>query len=208
MKKMLLLMLLVLFTISVNAQFSVGVRGGLNLSSIQKFEPFELKSKASFHAGVFGRYMFDTSLGIESGIYYSALGGKYVDNSSDFELTLNPNYLQVPVSVLYGFKLGNDFTLFPAIGVYLGYGIGGKAKAKGLFLEDMEFSPSQDYFNEYNNRFDMGVIAGLHLQYKRVILSAGYEQGFMKINKEQDEESGANVNILNGNFRISLGFLF
>ena len=206
MKRILLVLLLVLFTVSVNAQFSVGIRGGLNLSSIQNFEPFELKSKASFHAGVFGRYMFDTSLGIETGLYYSALGGKYGGNNDNYnyKLTLNPDYLQVPVSVLYGFKLGDDITLFPAIGIYLGYGIGGKTKSEGRIF-DIEGSGTEDFFNDEVNRFDMGVTAGVHLQYKRFILSGGYEQGFMRLNKESMEDNSNNI--LNGNFRISLGFL-
>jgi len=209
--KFLLLAVFCVIAIAANAQFSIGVKGGLNVSSIEEFGPYSLDAKAGFNAGIMAQYMFSKNIGIESGLYYSLMGGKEkekdYDNPNridDYKASANPSYLQVPLYAIYKFNLSEDLRLYPSLGIYLGYGLNGKIDIKGID-DGADITMKDDFFNDDNNRFDIGAGAGFNIQYKKVVFGFGYEQGFMKINKHDfpyDDE-----NAYNSNFKLSVGFL-
>ena len=212
---------------SVNAQLNFGVKAGLNASTITGIKDYMAEEigdgtisssyKPGVHIGAFAQYMFSQEVGIEGGLYYSMLGAK-VESKASFENyylkatgTASPSYIQLPVSFLYKFNVGQDLQLYPSAGIYLGYGIGGKFKAEldtnvpaGL-IDDDEFEYEMDYFGDDagTNRFDMGLALGFNLQYSKFIIGLGYDLGLTNIFKEVDDAS-----YKNGNVRISLGYLF
>jgi len=208
--KILALTTLCMFTIVANAQFSIGVKGGLNVSSIEDFGPYSLDAKAGVHAGIMTQYMFNKNWGLESGLYYSLMGGKEnekdYDNPNridDYKASANPSYLQMPLYAIYKFELAENLSLYPSLGVYLGYGLNGKIDIKGID-NGVDVTMKDDFFNDSNNRFDMGAGVGLNVQYRKVVFGLGYEQGFMKINKHDypyDDE-----NAYNSNLKLSVGF--
>jgi len=209
--KFLVLATFCVVAIAANAQFSIGVKGGLNVSSIQEFEPYSLDEKAGVHAGIMAQYMFNKNIGLESGLYYSMMGGKEkekdYDNPNridDYKASANPSYLQMPLYAIYKFNLSEDLRLYPSLGVYFGYGLNGKIDVKGI-ENGNDITKKEDFFNDDNNRLDIGAGVGLNLQYKKVVFGLGYEQGFMRINKydypyEED-------NSYNSNVKLSIGFL-
>ena len=209
--KILVLAAFCVVVITANAQFSIGVKGGLNVSSIQEFGPYSLDEKAGVHAGIMAQYMFNKNVGLESGLYYSMMGGKEkekdYDNPNridDYKALANPSYLQMPLYAIYKFNLSEDLRLYPSLGVYFGYGLDGKIDVKGI-EDGNDITMKGDFFNDDNNRFDIGAGVGLNLQYKKVVFGLGYEHGLMKINKydypyEED-------NSYNSNVKLSIGFL-
>ncbi|GHV25234.1 hypothetical protein FACS1894176_03220 [Bacteroidia bacterium] len=230
MKKVILLALIAIVGVATaNAQLQFGVKAGLNVSNLSGLEndydesgvDYSNPYKLGFHVGVAAQYLFTPQVGIETGLYYSALGAKqeYKISEAGYHATLatkyNPSYLQLPISVLYKFGIGQDLSLYPSVGIYLGYGLGGKAK---LGLEDTNIPVDEldideeeyDFFGktdgeEWTNRFDYGATFGLTLQYTNYTIGLGYDLGLAKINKES--ESGVK-DLKNANIKVSVGYLF
>ncbi len=217
-KKVFLLSFLVAFTVSANAQLKLGVKAGFNASTINGIgdgdEDTDYTYKPGFHVGVAAQYMFAPQMGIETGLYYSQLGvkGEYEKSGSTYsyksEGTLNPSYLQLPLSFLYKFDLGNGLQIYPSAGLYFGYGIAGKMKyedswkegnesgsdksernffGKDKFKYDGESDPDEEK-TELTNRFDMGLTFGVNLEISNMTIGLGYDLGLSKINKEKFEE--------------------
>ena len=210
--KMLVLATFCLFAVAVNAQFSIGVKGGLNVSSIEEYGSYSLDSKAGFHGGLMTQYMFNSNWGLESGLYYSLMGGKekekdydYLEPIDDYKASANPAYLQMPLYAIYKFNVGQNLYLYPSLGLYLGYGLNGKFDVKGVDNGE-PIDEKRDFFNDETNRFDMGVGAGINLQYERVIFGLAYEHGLLKINKHDFRYEDENA--FNANLKLSIGFLF
>jgi hypothetical protein len=212
-----LLFIIAFFTIAVSAsaQFNWGVKAGFNAATINGIKDFvtdedlsvNTKYKPGFHVGIMGQYMLNSQLGLESGLYYTTLGVDFdwKEDGEKVEGKLNPSYLQLPLSLLYKINIGENLSLNPSVGVYFGYGLGGKVK------ESIgQYSFEEDIFGkidgeEWSNRFDMGATIGLNLQINKILVGLGYDYGFMKINKEKGD---GDKNIYNGNIKVSVGYLF
>lgn len=213
-KFLILLFLLTSCCILVNAQqFKVGIRGGLNISSlgdydhmIGLYEDAELENKAGLYAGIFGQFHFSKNLGIEAGLFYTQLGGKDKENdySEVYKVTASPSYLQIPVSVFYKFNLPAGFKIYPSLGIYGGYGLSGKLKVQGNIANE-DISSKIDYFDDFARRFDFGGTAGLNLEYGKFILGLNYDRGFIRVNKEKAIYGD---NAFNSNFRCTLSYVF
>jgi hypothetical protein len=154
------------------------------------------------------QYVSSSYFGLETGLYYSMMGGEERERDFDenYKIAATTHYLQLPVQLIYKFRLDDDISVYPAAGIYAGYGLGGKVKGSGNTHNVSVDIPSTDFFNDSTNRFDMGVALGVNLQYKIFLVGVNYERGFLKINKdplEYDED-----NTFNENIKISLGVLF
>ena len=209
----------------------------------------EQSSKAGFHVGINVQYMFTPQIGIESGFFLSTLGAKlkYVSEVSNIyydytnagtggigdivadggwreegKITVNPVYLQLPISFLYKFNLGKNLYLYPSAGFYLGYGIDGKIKTKytlrdywSIYNETVKFDVFGIHYVEdvgaveIANRFDMGLIGGLTLQYSKFTFGVAYQQGLTIFSEGSNDAVGITSDDLkNRNFKISVGYFF
>jgi hypothetical protein len=198
----------------LNAQrLNWGVRGGLNISSlgdyeqvIGMYEDAELENKLGLYAGLFIQYSFTEKLGIESGLFYSQLGGKEKEHDYDesYKVTANPSYLQIPVTAFYKFSLPGNFKIYPALGIYAGYGLSGKMKSRGTIWNE-NIDSEIKYFKDFANRFDFGATIGLNLQYSKFIFGVNYDRGFLRVNKDKVVYGD---NAFNSNFRCTLSYIF
>jgi hypothetical protein len=215
MKKRTIISLCLLLGISFAAQaqqLRFGIRGGLNIASIDDYnvmqvpeddEEADLNSRLGAYAGVVMQYLFDDHWGIESGLYYTQLGGKLDRTAAPVcKVTASPSYLQLPIQVLYRFPIGQSgFSIYPAVGIYLAYGLGGKVKMEGN-TEGFYIPKTYDYFGEAK-RFDAGAALGVNFEYRGFVLTAGYDMGFLTVGKNV-----LNDNARNSAARISLAYLF
>jgi len=214
MKKLIFLLLLASCSIISNAQrVDWGVRGGLNVSSlgdyeqtVGMYEDSELGNKLGLYAGLFLQYHFTEKLGIESGLFYTQLGGK--DNENDYnesyKITANPSYLQIPVTAFYKFSLPYNLKVYPALGMYAGYGLNGKIKTRGT-VGGENVNSEIKYFSDFANRFDLGATVGLNIQYSKFILGFNYDRGFLRVNKDKVAYED---NAYNSNIRCTLSYIF
>lgn len=222
MRKVLFIIAFFAVVLSVNAQVKFGVKAGFNASTISGLdvadegETAKVNYRPGFHVGVMAQYMMSENFGLESGLYYTALGAnvKYTydsDVSSSVDLKVSPSYLQLPVSLLYKFNVGQDLYLYPSLGLYVGYGIGGKYKFSQTY-NGTEISAEEDIFGKDDdgdvlfNRFDAGATVGLNLQFNKFLIGLGYDYGLLRVNKEKagnGEKDGYNRNI-----KVSVGYFF
>ena len=231
-KKVFLAVVLLVLAVSVSAQLNFGVKAGFNASTISNFKEFvgddaSMNFKPGFHVGVAAQYMFAPQMGIEAGLFYSTLGVKSTDEYTETEggisikykeeVTAKPSYLQLPIAFVYKMEVGQDLFLCPSLGIYCGYGIGGKVEAEvtgsamGISASDKVemdiFGKGTDDVPGWEaNSFDMGATVGLAIQYTKFTIGLGYDLGLSKLNGKDWPSNMKDLK--NGNIRVSVGYFF
>jgi hypothetical protein len=89
---------------TVNAQQAIGIKGGLNMTSLSGFEG---RDRISGHIGVFLHHTINKNWCFQPELLYSGEGQRYM--SGGVERTLALGYLQLPLMIQY----------YPAPQVYL-----------------------------------------------------------------------------------------
>ena len=199
--KALFAMAMVLLVSTANAQTSFGVKAGLNASTVIGFHDAKYK-KTGFHVGLATQTSLTDNLGLESGLYYSTLGLKH--ENEVVKIYTDPSYLQLPVSLFFKLDLSNGLYLYPAVGVYAGYGIGGKFKIE-RYTGSLETLKTDFFIDDVTDRFDFGLNVGASLRIDQLSIGLGYDLGLTRLNKESLE--GA-TDTKNGNIRVSVGYFF
>ncbi|MGC3979454.1 MAG: porin family protein [Paludibacteraceae bacterium] len=129
---------------AINAQITLGVRGGLNLSNISSSETEEndlLKSKLGFHAGLAAEYNLAPSMAVQSGLFLTTKGatmnetntaeiGEDATLTMTAKATMNAMYLQIPVHFAYKADINSSMRFVVSAGPYVAYGVGGNSSAK------------------------------------------------------------------------------
>jgi hypothetical protein len=186
MKKLFVASLIVLFAVSANAQFKIGIQGGLNVASM-KITDADLKSLMGFRAGLIA----DLSLGpigVQPGILFSQKGAKA--SSGDGKITLN--YIDVPVYLLYKIGLPGAKVLLMA-GPNFGYALNGKTPDG-----DIEFGSGDNQLK----KLDLGLGLGAGVQFLKLQGTVNYTMGLTNLSNYSGETVKNNV------LSISLAFFF
>ena len=106
---------------------------------------------------------FETGLGIAG----------YGTSISDGAVKLNAYYFEAPALVNWRFGLTEDVSLIPYLGLSMRVGFAGKVKSG---------SAKADTFGDGGfDRFDMGVRAGIGVEYRRYSFRFGYDAGFLNL---------------------------
>ena len=164
-----------------------GVRGGVNFSNLS-IEGEGWDSHTGFHAGVNVDIPLLQSLYLSTGLYYTVKG--FSDDR--VEKKASANYLEIPVLASYRYNFSDNAQLQVNVGPYFAYGIGGKQKY-------MEYE--WDYFDDEDNKFDVGLQIGAGVTFaKHIYLGLAYEFGFINVVPDYKTK--------NSNFMISLGYQF
>lgn len=97
MKKIVIMVALACCLVSFSqAQFTPGIKGGLNIADVSNFNG---DNRISGHAGLFLHHTINSRWCIQPEVLYSGQGQQY--NTSAGERTLALSYIQVPVMVQY-----------------------------------------------------------------------------------------------------------
>lgn len=195
-RKSSLLITLALFlgATALHAQARFGVKAGLNLANInftgESAEANDFtKNLSTFQIGGLAEFDFTDNIGLGIGLQLQGRGVKLED--SGFESTLNPLYIQVPVSLHY-----RNGGFYAGVGPYAGFGVAGKAKVSFLGQsesENIKFGNDED---SDLSPLDFG--ANLELGYEilgMIRLSAGYSLGLANITPKDlrtGDEGGKN----------------
>jgi hypothetical protein len=182
--------LLVAVCISAKAQFSVGIKGGVNFSNINT-DNFSSSTRTGYQAGVFARVGSDFYLQPE--VYLSSTGGKLVEtDNSNFSAKVNFTNLSVPL--LLGHSFGTkDLNFRLMVGPVYTYALN-----KSESFSDNENAAIAD-FGHYNNS-TLGFQAGGGVDIGPITADLRYEGGLTKINSD----FGQRQNL----WALSVGFKF
>ena len=155
-----------------------GVKGGLNLSSLNSSDGSTSDMLLGFNLGVFNKFPVTSFLAIQPEFYVTTKGSSVtynnllVDGTARFNLT----YLEIPLlCVVNVTKLLNV-----QFGPYVAYMIDGKVtNVANVNLFNFEQNIN---VNDYN-RIDAGVVLGAGLEVGKITMGARYNLGITKVGK-------------------------
>ena len=209
MKRLIIICTLLLTFTFVNAQFSIGLTGGIGHSWLHHNEQpgVENEFHLGYHGGVSFLYSFASPVAISADLRFSAEGGKYNYNSSGNNILTKyrTHYLRVPVMVNYFFgDNGNTVRPKVAVGPSFGFLVGGK--------HELVVNGAPNYSEQAEKLFersDVGVSGVVGLVFKlspSLLMSTdvNYYSGFSNVNKVDPELKNRTI-AFNLGFMVPLG---
>ena len=194
MKKILSLAAMLMLTMTVFAQVTWNVKGGIGVSAFYGTDG--LKSHMVGKAGVGIEYPLSANFSLMPSVEVAIKGCEFdkdiygVANNGNVEV-LDITYLQIPVLGAYRINLNNSWNIALKAGPYFAYGIEGKLKESDVDL----------YKDTNAKRFDVGADIGVDFEYHRFVFGAEFELGFANM-------SSSNSDIKNEAFYLTVGYKF
>jgi hypothetical protein len=186
MKKYLLcLAMLVVVSITAKAQFSLGIKGGVNFSKINT-DNLSSSTRTGYQAGLFAR--IGGGLYVQPEMYLSGTGSNF--HSDDNSVSGHVNFTNLNIPVLIGKRFGTGSANF-------------RIMAGPIYTSVLSHSLSQSIsdayhdFGKYNNG-TLGYQAGIGVDILGLTTDLRYEGGLTKINPNY----GQRANL----FALSVGF--
>lgn len=186
MKLSLIAVLVVLMTISANAQVNFGVKGGLNLYNLRG-DDISADAKAGIHLGALAHIHLSEQWALQPEAMFSMQGASR-DQAGD-DLNLNLNYLNFPL--LFQYMFDNGFRL--QAGPQLGFLVSAKEKFDG---------DAEDVKNRFNS-IDLSLPIGVgYISPSGFGVDARYAFGLSNVNEDD------NSKIMNGGLQLGVFYQF
>lgn len=170
---------------TVNAQFSIGPRAGVNIS-MAKFSTSDAKVDPivpGFYGGAFANYQFAKDFAAQLEFFYSGEGTKYKITGSPTVYTVNLGYFNVPLLVQFKTKGGFYLETGPQMGFLLSANETYSGTSKSV----------KDNIN--SNKFSW--CFGLGYQFaKKLGIDLRYADGFSNVNKVSIDAGTIKDNVL------------
>lgn len=189
MKRISLILIAFLCTATVFAQDAkIGLKGGLNISTLSNSQGGERGSRLGFNGGLLAHIHLSPEWSLQPEVVYSSQGAKYTVNDGEHNLALN--YLNIPLLLQYNFDNGFRLQTGPQVGFLASV----KDKRNGA---ETGFFTSDDF-----KTVDFSWSAGLgYLTYSGLGIDGRYNFGISNIN-----DAGTAV-VHNNVFQIGLFYL-
>lgn len=182
MKKLLLMVAIALTTLTMSAQEDSKwtVKAGIGLSSVVG----EANTDAVFayKIGVFYDYGISEEFSIIPGIEYASKGFKAKSITGNISMS----YFQIPIFAAYKFNISDNMKLVAKAGPYVAYGLFGSDILWDGGTETNIFDSDTGY-----KRFDMGIIAGVSLDFDQFTVGIEYSRGLTKLDSQYKQYNQA-----------------
>lgn len=212
MKKSMLILYTLFLSVTVIAQnkkVNVGLKAGLNISSLS-FDESELNSssKAGFTAGLMVEIPMTEKFSLQPELLYSQQGTKTsffdgdVTNSS-YKGTIELNYLNIPLMLKYYVIKGFSVQAGPQLGILL--------KADHKYQDNFLGYKNYGSFNlfDHSSGVDTSVNLGLGYQFKdKIYTDLRYNLSYSNVFKNGDTDYFINKDMKNRVFQITIGYFF
>ncbi|MDR3696779.1 porin family protein [Mucilaginibacter sp.] len=174
MKKVLLTTaLLIAVCISAEAQFSLGIKGGVNYSTINS-DNLKSSGVAGYQAGVFAR--IGSGLYLQPEVYLSSTGGHFQSNDNVYSGNVKFTNLNVPLLLGYKFGLSNLNFRVMAGPIYTSV----LSRDESL---SQNFSTAYNDFGHYRNS-TLGYQAGFGVDIGAITADLRYEGNLTDVNPD------------------------
>lgn len=207
MKKYILLSIAALFAVTISSaqEVRLGIKGGVNFSTLSGDNLGDIKSLTGFHIGGLVEIPLAEQFSIQPEVLYTAQGSKYsekgqelgVSYSYDFKQKLD--YIQVPVMAKYYVIDGLSIEAGPQIAFLAS----SKLDYEGT-LGGISVSGDEDLDNVSNIDFSIGAGASYRLP-MGLFFTARYNFGLSNVN---DSSNSDNQKIHNRVAQLSVGYSF
>jgi hypothetical protein len=181
------LLTVVLTTSYAQAQISLGVRAGLNVTNIDN-ELVDNQSKLGFQAGVIAEKPLGEKFATQIGLLFATQGCK----NDLSESTTNLNYLQLRLNPMFKPDIGR-MKLILTVGPYLGYALSGKEADQKI-----SFGSNEAQWK----RLDFGGGLGAGLQFDNIQVGLAYNRGLINLSHAD------NVSMKNSGLALTVTYMF
>lgn len=183
--------LLAALSISAKAQFSLGVKGGVNFSKIST-DNLNKSTVAGYQAGLFARV--GTGFYVQPELYVSSKGGKFNSSANNTTYSGDVKFTTLNVPLLVGTAIGDDNLNFRIMGGPVYSYVMDKSRNFSA-----NFNGAYADFGNYKNS-TLGYQVGAGVDIGSITADLRYEGGLTKIN----DSYGQRQNL----WALSVGFKF
>lgn len=176
-----------------------GVRAGMNIANMT-FKSDGISMTPNSVVRPFVGFSYQKSLMQTLPLYFeTGLGvAGYGASIADGTVKINAYYFEAPAVVNCHFGLSDDVALIPYIGLGVRVGFAGKMK-----YDDGEWVAKADTFGDgMMKRFDMGIRAGIGVEWHRFLFVFGYDAGVLNLS------NGSDLTARNKTFQLQAGYRF
>lgn len=179
--------------------YSAGVRGGVNLATVNA-DSEDGSSAFDHHVrGVFGGFVnipLFSSIELQPEVLYSMKGAKFVEEAIDAALLLD--YLEVPVLGRMSWRVFDNSRFYVAGGPSFGLRVRARTRA--------EFSGSTEErdISDDVERFDFGAVAAAGFEFGSLVVDGRYTHGFSDVDKDTSD----GVKVKNRVVSLTVGLRF
>ena len=208
----------------INAQWSIGAKGGANFSHVQMvgldigIRP-DINWIAGGQAGLITEYKFNNSFSVLTELNYTEKG--FV-TAAEYDIAIQEigipvgvkaetrfRYLDIPLMAKYTVFDGAKVSAYLSGGGYFGYGINGNLKTKARLILDFNLSnTSLNLANKNFNRTEFGGVIGGGLEIPagngKFILDARYSHAYNPL----IDDFLVDLRLRNRGFSLGLGYTY
>jgi len=176
---------------SAQAQFAVGIKGGLNFANVDvsKSAGANYDNRTGYHAGAFALIKVGF-IGIQPELIFSKQGSKYTISATNYDA--NYDYINIPVMAKFYLPLGLNLQAGPQFGFLSKAEVKQTAGSVKQTYDVKDASKSSD--------IAIGLGAGWDLPFGLTI-DARYNLGISKIN-----DTSGSGDVKNRVFQVSVGY--
>jgi hypothetical protein len=182
----------------------LGIKGGLNLTTLYSSDVSTSHMKAGFDAGIFAKFPVTRGFSIQPELLYSLKGAKTsYDNAvqGSGEYRFNLGYIELPLLAVV--NLGPNFNIHA--GGYAAYMTNANIKNVD---NNGNLEGATDLNADNFNRWDYGLVGGAGFDIEHVTLGARYNYGLSKIGKSGNLSGDLARGMKNAGFSFYIGFGF
>jgi hypothetical protein len=182
----------------------LGIKGGLNLTTLYSSDVSTSHMKAGFNAGIFAKLPVTRGFSIQPELLYTLKGAKstydnFVQGSGEYRFNLG--YLELPLLAVV--NLGPNFNL--QAGGYAAYLTNANIKNVD---NNGEIQGATDLNADNFNRWDYGLVGGVGFDIENFTMGARYNYGLNKIGKSGNLSGDLTQGMKNAGFSFYVGFGF
>ena len=215
MKRLLIQLILMLILFSEGYSQSFAIKGGGNLS---KISASGAEMKPGFQIGATIDIPIMAFLSFETGLSFANKGYQVSNidltdqngtNLGKAKLIYNLYYIDIPFTAKASLDVGWA-KIYGLFGPYLGVGMFGKWKAGSYYNENITWAwgtKSGWYDGGTFSRLDYGLMLGIGLEYKSIVLNISNEYGLANISAYRSTEY-KNTSVSNRTIALSVGYKF
>jgi len=162
---------------------AIGLKGGLNMSSLTIDENSDKNLKFGFHVGAFNKIPISDRFAIQPELLYSVKGLEYsYENTTgvDGESQFNLHYIDLPVLLV--FNLAEDFSF--QIGPYIGYLAHANVDTDATILNSFGINENEEIDRDNFNKFDYGLTAGMTFDLDPFLVGFDYSMGLNPVSRD------------------------
>lgn len=226
-------LLMLAFAITINAQLTVGARGGVTLATLNEdlfsesvMDNQEMCYMVGVDFAVFSNIEVADFFSVQPELHFVQKGVKYTGevaaDNMDIKMVYRYNYLELPVLARFNMNPTETVGFNFFVGPSAGYGLNGKFKGENISIDATEagiqkgdFETDLEWDDEYgadgtkSNRWDFGGTAGVGLEFMmdavNIVLDARYSMDFTDAVKYETTPSPEPDKIYNRGFSFTVG---